>query len=591
MIHPAHETMLPFVLLLLEVIIVVISSSTEQATSLSCPCIHFNTSGTFHTPDYPRTFAPTSCLLFHFIAPPDHRVLLTMETISLPVSPKCDSFLHVYDQLHTANLSERTKPQMQICNCGGGKSDPSPYESIASPTTSPSNGFRGRYEFFKEDKFKVTGQRLADCAYRIDAKNGSLFSPRFPYTLPPSTECSYHFVAKKRHRLSLSSKILHLPVGCKLITEDGKTNERSCDMKKDKQREEWPAQRALRLTTTVEITVAIRCEPTIDRPALYQIDFSYSREEEDEDGAEGRRRGGDKGGGAATGLIEPCSIEISSVLKKNGTIRSSELVQRSGSLPQKCLITLKGSGLSQVYILQPLLALPAVEQIVSRRREPGRVRWCRDDIPPQLISQSGVMRIQYTTRSKPSSLNSSTYGWTMEYLFHEDWQMQGMGAQSVATKNCRFIFNSTHRKHGELWSVNHPGLYPRNTLCEYIFYGSTSDEVVHIHFDYFDVEGVFPCYGVSKSDYVLFSNYQTLDRTNKKYCGKSSPRDSTSESNYYRLIFETDEVFDGTGFYARYQFITPPKDALSKVKPISSSMHLSIFFSVLLIIAHLLSTQ
>lgn len=38
-------------------------------------------------------------------------------------------------------------------------------------------------------------------------------------------------------------------------------------------------------------------------------------------------------------------------------------------------------------------------------------------------------------QSKPSSLNSSTYGWTMEYLFHEDWQMQGMGAQSVATKS------------------------------------------------------------------------------------------------------------------------------------------------------------
>ncbi|GMS91468.1 hypothetical protein PENTCL1PPCAC_13643, partial [Pristionchus entomophagus] len=248
--------------LLLEVVIFIASS--DSTTSLSCPCIHFNTSGAFHTPDYPRTFAPTACLLFHFIAPPGHRVLLTMESISLPVSPKCDSFLHVYEQLHTANLSERTRPQMQICNRGGGgKSDPSPYEAIASPfsslhrhlilhikTTSPSNGFRGRYEFFKDDKFKVAGQRLAECAYRIDAKNGSIFSPRFPYTLPASTECIYQFLSKKRHRLTLSSKIFHLPIGCKLITEDGK----------DKHSEEWPAaQRSLHLTTTDEITVAIRC--------------------------------------------------------------------------------------------------------------------------------------------------------------------------------------------------------------------------------------------------------------------------------------------------------------------------------------------
>ncbi|GMT19701.1 hypothetical protein PFISCL1PPCAC_10998, partial [Pristionchus fissidentatus] len=194
--------------------------------------------------------------------------------------------------------------------------------------------------------------------------------------------------------------------------------------------------------------------------------------------------------------------------------------------------------------------------------------WCRDNTPPPLISPSGVMRIQYTTRSKSSSSLLQS-GFEMEYLFHEDWQMQGMSAQSVANKNCRFVFNSTHRKSGELWSVNHPGLYPRKTMCEYVFYGSTSDEVVHIHFDYFDVEGVNQCTGYSKSDYVLFSNYQTLDRTNKKWCGKIAPRDSVSESNYYRLIFETDEVFDGTGFYARYQFLTPQKESLSKVKSLS----------------------
>ncbi|GMR43088.1 hypothetical protein PMAYCL1PPCAC_13283, partial [Pristionchus mayeri] len=510
--------------------------------------------------------------------------------------------LHVYDQLHTANLSERTRPQIQICNRGGGKSDPSPYEFIASPfaslhrhmilhirTASPSNGFRGRYEFFKEDKFKVVGLRLAECAYRIDAKNGSIFSPRFPYTLPASTECSYQFVARKKHRLSLSSRIFHLPDGCAMITKEGK----------DKDSEEWPAQRSLHLTTTDEITVAIRCGPNIDRPALYQIDFSYSREEEEKE----EKR--DKGGGGAEGLIDSCSMEISSATRKNGTIHSSQLTQRSGCLPQKCLITLKGSGREKVsvkftyfnlYSPFPLSnkSCPSEENLVayvlldSKYSSLEPEGWCRDDLPPNLISPSGVMRIQYTTRSRSSSFNSSAYGFTMEYLFHEDWQMQAMGAQSVATKNCRFIFNSTHRKHGELWSVNHPGLYPRNTFCEYIFYGSTSEEVVHIHFDYFDVEGVFPCYGSSKSDYVLFSNYQTLDRTNKKYCGKSPPRASTSESNYYRLIFETDEVFDGTGFYARYQFLTPQKDSLSKVKPISSSTHLPIFFTILLVVLNFL---
>lgn len=69
-------------------------------------------------------------------------------------------------------------------------------------------------------------------------------------------------------------------------------------------------------------------------------------------------------------------------------------------------------------------------------------------------------------------------------------------------------------------SPNYPGIYPINTECNYFFYGSENETVV-IRFTYFDVEGVFPCYGDEvSSDSVEFSNYMSRDRKHKYHCGK-----------------------------------------------------------------------
>ena len=48
-----------------------------------------------------------------------------------------------------------------------------------------------------------------------------------------------------------------------------------------------------------------------------------------------------------------------------------------------------------------------------------------------------------------------------------------------------------------------------------------------------------------------------MDRTNRRYCGGQRPKRGAiaSESNYFRMQFHSNEIFDGTGFYARYQFL------------------------------------
>lgn len=56
---------------------------------------------------------------------------------------------------------------------------------------------------------------------------------------------------------------------------------------------------------------------------------------------------------------------------------------------------------------------------------------------------------------------------------------------------CAFVYNSSESGRGVVTSPNYPGLYPRDTECNYFFYGNKFEKV-HLHFKYFDVEGVVP---------------------------------------------------------------------------------------------------
>lgn len=56
---------------------------------------------------------------------------------------------------------------------------------------------------------------------------------------------------------------------------------------------------------------------------------------------------------------------------------------------------------------------------------------------------------------------------------------------------CAFVFNSNETRNGTFASPNYPGLYPRDTECHYFFNGQLNERV-HLHFHFFDVEGVLP---------------------------------------------------------------------------------------------------
>lgn len=51
-----------------------------------------------------------------------------------------------------------------------------------------------------------------------------------------------------------------------------------------------------------------------------------------------------------------------------------------------------------------------------------------------------------------------------------------------------------------------------------------------------------------------FSNYQTVDRKLPRNCGIKRPTKVVSDSDFFRIIFKSNDKFDGTGFDAFYQF-------------------------------------
>lgn len=62
------------------------------------------------------------------------------------------------------------------------------------------------------------------------------------------------------------------------------------------------------------------------------------------------------------------------------------------------------------------------------------------------------------------------------------------------------------------------------------------------------------CKAVSASDYIQFSS-QMIDGQSPRYCGQMKELYVTSEKNFLRLTFKSNDRLDATGFKANYIFL------------------------------------
>ncbi|XP_048521939.1 suppressor of lurcher protein 1 isoform X2 [Dendroctonus ponderosae] len=186
--------------------------------------------------------------------------------------------------------------------------------------------------------------------------------------------------------------------------------------------------------------------------------------------------------------------------------------------------------------------------------------FCGTTVPKPVMSNGPRLKLEFR------SLHSSRYsrGFNASYSFTENFGMK-TGLQ-VAGYPCAFVLNSNETKMGHIHSPNFPGFYPRNTECHYFFYGN-ANEKVHLHFNYFDVEGVLPCEASSASDYVEFSNFIALDRKYHRHCGQLKEFDIESDRKFFRVTFKSNDRLDGSGFNATYQFL----DEVEVYKPVPTT--------------------
>ncbi|RWS28317.1 suppressor of lurcher protein 1-like protein [Leptotrombidium deliense] len=188
--------------------------------------------------------------------------------------------------------------------------------------------------------------------------------------------------------------------------------------------------------------------------------------------------------------------------------------------------------------------------------------YCGNNSPKQLMSNGPSLQVEFVTHKSEFKargfrgiyrfVTSEFKEKSIYFMFTADFGIT-TGEQDEKRGVCTFVFNSETHPSSSVMSPNYPGLYPRDTECHYFFYGERNQRV-HFSFAYFDVEGVPPCYAESASDYVEFSNYKTVDRKMQRHCGLKRPKKLASDREFFRITFKSNDKFDGTGFYAYYQF-------------------------------------
>ncbi|CAG0889229.1 unnamed protein product [Cyprideis torosa] len=168
--------------------------------------------------------------------------------------------------------------------------------------------------------------------------------------------------------------------------------------------------------------------------------------------------------------------------------------------------------------------------------------FCGQEIPMAVMSTGNVMTVQFDGRRNPRKKNK---GFRAKFSFLTDFGMSS--GDQKADGICEFTFNSSSMSNGTISSPNFPGYYPRNTRCDFFFFGQ-DNEIVDFQFKYFDVEGRPPCTDQEASDFLEFSNFYSIDRGMPKLCGHQKPKPIASDSSFFRVTFRSNHQFDGTGF-------------------------------------------
>ncbi|XP_067002203.2 suppressor of lurcher protein 1-like [Anabrus simplex] len=256
-----------------------------------------------------------------------------------------------------------------------------------------------------------------------------------------------------------------------------------------------------------------------------------------------------------------CDQVFNSDATKSGSVASPGY---PGPYPARshCRYDFQGRGKERVQIIFSDFRLyhptdnsrecESIDSLVAYVHIDGRMEkidnFCGSAVPKPLMSNGPRLLLEF--RGIYSSSHSR--GFKATYTFTENFGVTS--GRQLDDFPCAFVFNSSDERQGSFASPNFPGFYPRDTECHYFFHGK-NQEKVHLHFNYFDVEGVLPCEAISASDYVEFSNFMARDRKYSRHCGQFKEFHIESDRKFFRVTFRSNDRLDGTGFNASYQFL------------------------------------
>ncbi|XP_067010274.1 suppressor of lurcher protein 1 isoform X2 [Anabrus simplex] len=255
-----------------------------------------------------------------------------------------------------------------------------------------------------------------------------------------------------------------------------------------------------------------------------------------------------------------CDVLFNSDLAKNGSLTSPGY---PNPYPARihCRYDFHGRGRERIQITFNDFSLynpidnptycEGVDTLEAYVQADGRLEkidsFCGTTVPRPIMSNGPRLILEF----KGVHSSSHSRGFKGSYRFTETFGMTS--GRQLLDFPCAFVFNSSTARNGSFASPNFPGLYPRDTECHYFFHGKNREKV-HIHFNYFDVEGVLPCEAISASDYVEFSNFMARDRKYSRHCGVLKDFHIESDRKFFRVTFRSNDRLDGTGFNASYVF-------------------------------------
>ncbi|KAJ0177898.1 hypothetical protein K1T71_006771 [Dendrolimus kikuchii] len=601
------------------------------AINPTCTCIRFTSTygkerGTFSSPDYPRPYPPhIDCLLYTFLPSPHEIVELVFTDFDV-YKEHLDcirgDYLKVYSEggiqgPGPPGINEYSAWSRVIC---GSRADAPPalyshgplliLEFHTGSRTSNATGFIGNYRFIDRRNFETDGVQVPEtwCDYVFNSQpnrpvHGRLYSPRYPSSYPSNVRCTYHFNARLHERIKLVFEESFLQKG-----DESCLNRADIIKVFDGRSATAPVLAMLCnevigyeiLSTGSELMVQFTANS--NNPGQgFKASFQFQMDDKSSSDADVNKKSSTEAiaglGPAVSAATSSCHQVFSSDKSKSGKLTSPLY---PSAYPQKtqCHYDFLARGRERVRLVFEDFSLQRISDniidcesmdaldiflYVDGRLE-KMVSFCGNEKPKPIMSNGPKLSMEFR------GIYSSRYsrGFKISYSFVEDYGI-ATGSQLLEFP-CAFVFNSSEWGRGSVTSPNYPGLYPRDTECNYFFYGH-ENERVHLQFTYFDVEGVIPCEAVSASDYVQFSS-QMIDTQSHRYCGQLKELHATSDKNFLRITFKSNDRLDASGFKADYIFlrdsemhsITMPDEENAFRILVLWSMHLIIILLVCIII-------